>query len=303
MSIYSIATLGQPDNMVTFNNYTTNPVFRAQSRAPSSFQVRQDNIPIPFESGISDFNTLIGETIYQIEGTMYPQDEASYDAGIAALRAACSLDLEQNDTFNTDEGYVPYTWGEAGGNQKTLFVKPIYVHLVENTRQGYVQPFTIFCKVKDPVIYGGTLKLASTAQQNAAITTGSAAYAFTYPVLYGASLFTVSADANNKGTLPAYPFSIDVYGPINTPKIVNTKTGQFIQVNNTLNSITDNLHIVYTKDKLIVTINGISAVSNVSTSSTYFKIQPGVNTIQLTGNTIGTGSYAVVSYRDSSALA
>lgn len=302
MSIYSVATLGQPDNFVTFNDYSSNPVFRAQSRAPSSFQVRQDDVPIPFQSGVSDFISLIGQTIYVIQGTMYPQDESSYDSGIASLRAACSLDLEQTSTFDSDEGYVPYTWGEANG-QKTLFVKALYVHIVENTRQGYVQPFTIYCKVKDPTIYGATLKLASTAQQDASTSTGSAVYPFTYPVLYGSTLFTVSADANNSGTIPAYPFSIDVYGPISNPKITNAKTGEYIQINNTLSSGSDNLHIEYTKDKLIVTINGNSAVSNVTTASTYFKIYPGVNTIQLSGATIGTGSYAVLSYRDSSALA
>lgn len=302
MSIYSVATLGQPDNRITFNDYSGNPVFRAQSRAPQQFQVRSDNIPIPFESGVSDFNTLLGQTIYQIQGTMYPQDEASYDAGISALRAACSLDLEQSSIYNTDDGYVPYTWGEALSS-KTLFVKALYVHLVENTRQGFVQPFTIYCKVKDPIIYGSVLKLASTAQSNPATTTGSAAYSFTYPVVYGSTLYTVSADANNGGNMPSYPFSITVYGPITNPTVTNTKTGEFITVNVTLSSGSDTLYIQYDKDTLIVTLNGVNSISKVTTASTYWKIKPGTNTIQLSGSSVGTGAYAVVGYRDSSPLA
>ena len=302
MSIYSLATLGQPDNFITFNDYTANPVYRAQTRAPRQFQVRQDDIPIPFESGISDFSTLIGQTIYVIKGTMYPRDEISYDNGIAALRAACSLDMQQNSDYNTDSGYVPYTWEEAAGS-KTLFVKALYVQLIEDTRQGYVQPFTIYCKIKDPTVFGATLKLASTAESDITVTTGAAEYPFTYPIVYGSTNYTVTADANNLGTLPAYPFSIDVYGPVTNPKVINARTGEFIQVNNTLNSVSDNLHIEYTKDSLEVTLNGQSVVANVTTDSIYFKIQPGVNTIQLSGASIGDGSYAVVSYRDSSALA
>lgn len=302
MSIYSQATLGQPDNLITFNDYTTNPVYRSTTRAPRAFQVRDNNIPIPFESGISDFNTLIGQTLYTIQGKMYPQDESSYDAGIAALRAVCSVDLEQNSIYDTDDGYVPYTWGEAIGS-KTLFVKALYVLMAEDTRQGFVQPFTIYCKVKDPTIYGSVLKLASTATSNQSASTGSAAYPFPYPVAYGSTLYTVSSAATNVGNIPAYPFSINVYGPVTNPTITNTKTGEYITVNVTLSSGSDNLYIKYTKDSLIVTLNGVSMVNKVTSSSTYFKIVPSTNIIQLAGTSVGTGAYAVVGYRDSYALA
>src|SRR4051812_13679528 len=114
MSIYASATLGQPDNLITFNDYTLNPVYRSIARAPRQFQVRDDNIPIPFESGVSDFITLVGQTLYVIQGKMYPQDETSYDNGIAALRKACYLDYNNVDASGTlDDGYVPYTWGEV----------------------------------------------------------------------------------------------------------------------------------------------------------------------------------------------
>jgi hypothetical protein len=302
MSIYSLMTLGQPDNQITFNDYTQNPVYRVQARGAKQFQVRDDNIPIPFESGISDFLTLLGQSLYVIQGVMYPRDAATYDSGLAKLRSVCSLDLQQADSYSTDEGYVPYTWGEAL-NQKTLFVKALYVQLEETTRQGYVQPFTIFCKVKDPVIYGSVLKIASTAASAVSTTSGAAKYPFKYPIVYGSTLYTVTADANNVGALPSYPFSIDVYGPVTNPKITNTKTGEFIQINNTLSSSSDHLYISYSKDSLTVTINGNSAVSNLTTDSVFFKIYPGVNSIQLSGASIGNGSYVQLTYRDSSALA
>jgi hypothetical protein len=233
---------------------------------------------------------------------MYPSDEQSYDDGIAALRAACSVDLQQDSDYNTDNGYVPYTWGEANGS-RTLFVKALYVQLVEDTRQGYVQPFTIYCKVKDPIIYGAELKLASTAGSNPVVTTGTAKYPFTYPIVYGSTLYSVSSTATNNGNIPSYPFSIDIYGPVTNPKILNSATGEFIQTNVTLSSVNDVLHILYNNSQLIATLNGNSVVSSITTDSTYFKIIPGENVLTLSGSSIGTGGYCVLSYRDSFALA
>jgi hypothetical protein len=63
------------------------------------------------------------------------------------------------------------------------------------------------------------------------------------------------------------------------------------------------LQIQYGKDYLAVTLNGNSVLNNVSSDSTFFKIHPGGNGISLTGTSIGSGSYATVSYYDGYALA
>src|SRR5215469_4204922 len=99
MSIYALATLGQPDNQISFNDFTLDPVYRAQSRAPRKYQIRESDVPIPFESGVADFETLIGETIYTITGTMYPSQEMTYDTGLSALRRVSDLDVEQSDPY------------------------------------------------------------------------------------------------------------------------------------------------------------------------------------------------------------
>lgn len=301
MSIYSKATLGWSDNQITFNDYSSFPVYRAQTRSPMQFQVIDNNIPIPFESGINDFSTLIGQTIYVIKGTMYPKDEESYHSGIAALRAACSLDLQQTSDYNVDSGYVPYTWEESN-DSKVLYVKALYVQIIEDTRQGYVQPFIIYLKVKDPIIYGATLKTATTLESDPVASTGSALYPFTYPIVFGAATYTSTSVATNDGTIPCYPSSIDIYGPTTNPKISNGKNGQYIQVNTTLSSVNDVLHIEYNNSELIVTLNGNSVVNNVTTDSDYFKIEPGENLITLSGSSVGSGAYANLYYRDAYAL-
>ena len=97
MSIYSQATLGEPDNQLVFNDYTLDPVFRALARAANKFQIRQQDLPVPFESGSNDFLTLLGDTSYVIRGKMYPGGEGAYDAGLQKLRDVCSLELNQAD--------------------------------------------------------------------------------------------------------------------------------------------------------------------------------------------------------------
>lgn len=308
MSIYTVATLGYSDNQITFNDYSLDPVYRSVTRLPQKYQIREQDVPIPFESGVADFNTLIGETIYIIDGNMYPASENSYDTGLAAIRDVSSLDLEQTDPFQantfSDDGYVPYQWGDGSGDlTKQLFVKPLYVMAAEDTRQGFVLPFRIYCKVKDPTIYGTNLKLASTISGTPGTTTGSAKYPFTYPIAYGATYYVVTATATNLGTVPSYPQSIDVYGPVTNPQVTNGATGQFIQVNCTLNTSTDHLQIQYNKDYLSVTVNGVNNLQNVTNGSTYFKIQPGGNVISLTGSSISSGSYATVDYLDAYSLA
>lgn len=303
MSIYTLATLGVADNLVQFNNYTADPVFRVIARAPQRFQIRQQDLPVPFESGDSDFLTLLGSTAYVLTGKMYPGNENSYDSGLMSLRSVCSLELNQADILS-DNGYVPYKWGDAvGALSKQVFMKPLYVQIAETTRQGFVQPFTIYAKIKDPTIYGTSLKSASTGQANPAQATGSAVYPFTYPIVYGSTIYTVTADCNNIGTLPVYPVTIIVKGPINNPRVTNQATGEFIEVSVNLGSTTDQLNITYDKDTLNVNLNGVSVVNKVTVSSTYFKIRPGTNTIQLGGSSVNTGANATLEFYDGWPLA
>jgi len=205
---------------------------------------------------------------------------------------------------NSNDGYIPYVWGDASGDlTKQLFVKPLYVMAVEDTRQGFVLPFTIFCKIKDPTIFGATLKIASTVNGTPGSTTGSAKFPVKLPVAFGATYYTVSATATNNGTIPTYPQSIDVYGPVTSPIITNGASGEFLNVNATLSSPSDHLQIQYAKDYLAVTLNGVSVLNNLSSDSTYFKIKPGGNGISLTGSSISAGSYATVAYYDGYSLA
>lgn len=300
MSIYALSTLGTDTNQVIFNNYGTYPLYRVISRMPQRRQIRDLDIPIPFESGISDFETLIGQTAYIIEGIMYPGGVSNYDVGLRVLRKLASLDVQQADVLS-DDGYVPYVITEFS-TTKQIFLKILYVDLPENTRKGLVQPFRLVCKIKDPTIYGTTIKQASTGDADFTTASGSAVYPFSYSIIYGASTSSVSADANNEGDIPVYPIGISINGPVNNPKITNTTTGEFIQVNVNAALSSNVLSIAYDKDSLRVELDGISVLDQVTATSTYFKIEPGSNVFTLTGSSIGSDAAAVVSFYDGFAL-
>jgi len=299
VSIYDQSTLGTDTNQIEFNG-TSFPIFRVVSRQPQRRQIRDLDIPIPFESGISDFETLIGETAYIIEGVMYPGGESEYDDGLRRLRKLASLELQQDDVLS-DGGYVPYVFTEQI-QEKQIFLKVLYVDLPESTRKGLVQPFRLVCKVKDPTIFGATLKQASTGEAAFSVASGTAIHSFPYPIIYGASTSSVSVDANNVGDVPVYPVGISITGPVNSPKITNVTTGEYIQVGVNLASSSNQLLIAYDKDSLVVELDGVSVINQVTTASTYFKVQSGSNIFSLTGTSIDDDAEAIVSFYDGWAL-
>lgn len=296
MAIYDQGFIGTTANRIEFNAFSVTPLYRLISRAPQRRQVRELDIPVPFEMGVSDWETLLGQYAYTIDGIMYPGGESEYDSGLRTLRKVASLDISQDDNLS-DDGYVPYIWTDFSG-QKQVFVKVMYVQIIEDTRKGLVQPFRFICKIKDPTIYGVTVKVADTSSSDPTTSSGTAIYPFSYPIIYGASTYSVSSEANNEGDLSVYPTGIVVRGPVNVPKITNTTTGEYIQVNTNLASTSNFLRIAYDKDSLSVEVDGVSVLDDVSDLSTYFKIQTGGNDLQLTGSSIGSGSYLQLSYLD-----
>jgi len=296
MAIYDAGYIGTTANRVTLNDFTQTPIYRLISRAPQRRQVRELDIPVPFEMGVSDWETLLGQYAYTLDGIMYPGSESEYDSGLRALRKVASLEIAQDDNLS-DNGYVPYVWTDYSG-QKQVFLKVMYVQIVEDTRKGLVQPFRFICKIKDPTIYGITTKVADTSSSDPTTSSGTAEFPFQYPVIYGASTYSVSSNALNNGDLPTCPVAITVRGPVNKPKISNTTTGEYIEVDVNLASTSNFLRIAYDKDSLSVEVDGVSKLNEVSEGSTYFKIQPGGNDISLTGTSIGSGGYVQLSYRD-----
>lgn len=297
MPIYDPSTLGVAGNQIRFNDDSAgvDPYYRVIRRRPNNRDVRNFDTPLPEDSGIADFKTLLGRTDYVLDGRMYPGSTASYEAGRRALRKLADVRTMQEDP-NSDQGYVPYRWEETD-QDKQLYMKVLFVDLPEDTQYGLVQPFRLYCKIKYPVIKGTVLRTADTGPQAGTIV-GSVGYSLFYPTLIGGSIYTVSATLTHQGDIEAYPESIIINGPINQPRLTNITTGEYIEVDVNLATVSDQLIIAYDQDSESIEVAGVSYYHKLSKTSKLFLLPPGPNAFQLTGSSISAGARAQVTAYD-----
>lgn len=288
-TIFDTSTLGTSNNQIIFNDDTGTIYYRLKNRVPQRREIREFDIPLQENTGIADFQTFIGKTMFILEGTMYPDDEDTFAEGRQALRKLASMDIEQNDN-DSDMGYVPYKWTD--NSDKQLFMKVMYVDLPENSKQGIKQPFRLYCKIKYPVILsqdsnGGNIGSST------ATTTGSFILPKVLPTVIGVTTYSSNGSITNDGDWPSYP-SFTIYGPINIPKITNETTGEYIQINTNVPSASDVLTINYDQDSITIELNGNSVIGSLTSGSILFKIRSGINNLTLSGSSVGSGAYASV---------
>lgn len=309
MAISDLSTLGASDNQITFNDYASSPLFRVQQRYPTKREIEQLHFALPESMGIADFQTLIGSTVFILDGKMYPNNEQEFNSGRQALRKLANPYLAQNDSL-TDGGYVPYKF--TANVPQQLFVKVLYVDMQENTTFGQIQPFRLYCTVKYPVIFAqqvvtGNLTLGTSPAATGgavipatipmSIGTGASSTTFlpfTLPVILGATPSAGSLTLNNIGDFPAYP-TITIYGPISNPTLINLVTGEYISLNLTLQSGASAV-LAYDQDSTSVTANNQNAQAFLTSGSTLFKIPTGTTAFTLSGSSIGQGASATISF-------
>lgn len=291
-SIFDESTLGTSTNQITFNDDSQSIYYRITDRYVLSRQVRQNDMPLPEEMGVSDFQTLLGASNYLIQGTMYPNDDSGYDLGKKALRKLASLAIEQDDS-DSDAGYVPYDMADTDGYNKRINMKVLYVDLRESSKNGLKLPFRLFCKIKFPAIQTQDA-ISTTIGSSTATISGSSNLSFTLPHALGLTTYSSNGSINNVGDLPSYP-SIVITGPVTTPRITNSTTGEYIELGITLATTGDSCIITYDQDSVSMTQAGNSVLNTLTTASTLFKLAVGTNNLTLTGATVGSGATASVS--------
>lgn len=293
MPVYDTSTLGTALNQIAFNDDSITPFYRAKKRSVQRREIAEFDIKLPEGTGDADYQTYIGKSYFVLEGVMYPDDEVGFDEGKKALRKVASLDVAQNDP-SSDDGYVPYKWAENDGHDKQLFVKVEYADIPEQSNNGQKLPFRLVCKVKYPVIFAQTANTANIGSASAT-TSGSSNLSFVLPHAIGLTTYSSNGTVTNDGDLSTYP-SIVITGPITTPRITNSTTGEYIELGSVVLLTGQTASITYDQDTL--TINGplgTTVLSSLTSGSTLFKIRPGLNTLTLTGATVGSGAKASVS--------
>lgn len=308
---YDASSLGTPTNYINFNDFKGSPLFRIESWFASRRELREMDIPLPQSSGVDDFDAFIGKEYLVIRGRMFPGNDSEYNSGREHLRKVASLGVSQNDT-NSDRGYVPYKWAE--NVLKQVFVKVLYVDLPETAQMGQIQPFSMVCKIKYPVAYAqqaqfGTLAMSATGTGlggallpdiiplliGGSVGSGSSLPLILPAVLGGVGASSGSITLNNIGDYETFP-SIVITGPISKPKIVNMTSGQFMEFDLNLTSTSDNIVIVYDQKSLSMTSNGVNVYGKLTQGSTPFKIMPGPVVFAMSGQSVGAGAQATISF-------
>lgn len=314
MAIFDVNTLGTATNLIVFNDETLDPYFRVTRRYPTKRELEEYETLLPESLGINDYESFIGKSLFLIDGKLLPNTEFTFHQGRERIRKLSSIVTEQADPLS-DNGYVPYKWTE--NVPKMLMVKVLYVDMEENTKQGYVQPFSLLCKVKYPIITSQTSKsvtltpgtFASSGgfqvpmrvplQITAGPTNSASKYPVTYPVIWGASATSqASGSGTNAGDFFAYPV-IQIQGPIQTPRVTNNTTGQYIELAVNLPSPSDSAFISYNQSGVNITALGQNVYGKLTSGSTQWVVVPGANTFTLTGSSVGTGAQATVTFFDS----
>jgi hypothetical protein len=262
---------------------------------PQRRELRSFDVDLPESLGVADFEMFIGKTFYVLGGIMYPQDETSFNVGRNALKALGSLTIEQADT-GADMGYVPYAWTELTANglvNKHINMKVLYSDVPESTRNGLKQPFTLYCKIKDPAIFGDAVTFS--IGNNTSVTTGSSGLSFGLPHGLGSSTNSSGGSTVNPGNMPAWG-NFTIYGPVTNPVITNNTTGKSMRVNVVLPTTSDSININWTSDSNTITQAGNSIMSLLTSTSSWLTLVPGTNNLTFSSDSIGSGAYATCTY-------
>jgi len=299
LPVYSNFTFGSSTNYLTFNlagDYTV----KAKRRLASNRDVRHFDQNVPFDMGITDYETLIGKTLYLIEGVLYAKNEGFLFSGLEKIRKVFNPRIAQDDA-ESDNGYLPLKWTE-GSTSKMLYMKPLYVDIPETRRSARKPTFKAIFKIKYPVI----TSQASHTTSFTPVTTGTGGIAIpstglaitAVGIQIGTSTGTGSGTLTNSGDYPAWP-TITFTGITTNPRITNSTTGEYIQLNYALAS-SETATITYDNDSLsIVKNDGTNLMQYVDSSTDFFTIQPGLNQLSFTASNMGAGSDCSVAIYDS----
>lgn len=63
-TIFDESTLGTSNNQITFNDDNGTIYYRLKNRVPQRREIREFDIPLQENTGIADFQTFIGKTMF-----------------------------------------------------------------------------------------------------------------------------------------------------------------------------------------------------------------------------------------------
>lgn len=136
----------------------------------------------------------------------------------------------------------------------------------------------------------------STSQTQSTVTKstgGGLSIPFTIPFSFEGGVDGSVAMTNN-GDVLSYP-TIVFTGDLTNPRLTNTSSGLFLQINTTIN--TGEYVAINMKNKTVIRNGSTNLMSSVTSNSSFWGIEPGENVLVLTSGNDNDAGYATVTFK------
>lgn len=182
-------------------------------------------------------------------------------------------------------GVKPFVWQHPGRGKLRLYCRPIDrttpINREFSLRYGEV---SVRLEATDVWIYSNTEKSAT---MSPGTTTGGLSFPLDFPLVFGSGGSGGSASLNNEGTAPA-PWTATITGSTPNPKITHVESGRYLELSGLTVDTGDTL-VFDSKDRTILYNGTASRRGLLTTASSWFALQPGLNTIQFSSGGVATG--------------
>lgn len=244
----------------------------------------------PFFDGAKYNFTTLGVRPVAIEGRIITQDLSEIETQKEVLL----------DAFNPKDGPGTFLY-EMNGKERIFYAVPNSGPIFPNKpAQEPYQAFLLQFICVDPHFYG-------IEEYTTLIETYEELFTFPFSITAADPIPMSSASVGEPvdlivaGNVPS-PVTITFYGPAENPKIENVTTGEYIKMNIDLADETEYL-IITTEpgNKGILYFNGTSlgnGMQYLDLASTFWQLEPGVNSVKFTDDTSSTAARCQVVYRD-----
>jgi len=241
-------------------------------------QMRLTEYPVAGGHGDESYGEFLAGCVASIEGTVYGDTAVAFKAAKDALNLALAPSVDEK-ALTKDDRIL---------NSKCAVLR---FDKLGRYSQDRAMTFRADFKAQSACLFGTTL---NSQQIDLPTAEGGRSFPKAYPKSYGTVQVGGSATLNNAGTFPMSPI-VRIYGPTDNPTVENYTTGK--QVSLAL-SIADGDYIEIDMAKKTVMLNGTASRFSSLADRDFWDLQPGGNDIRYSAQTVQTGSYIVVDYRD-----
>lgn len=245
-------------------------------------EIRIDAYDNPGEHGTTIANTLYGQRLIALEGSIRGDTATVYRANRQALREAVSLKRDANSY--PIPRYLKFN--DAGGYEYRVPVVTKRFQMVDTlpTRTDWLlELLATSYAIESETVSTLTVTLPQS---------GGVTFPITFPITFGASSGGTGTATNN-GTAEAYP-TITLTGPAINPTIYNETTGERIGLTLTLGA-SDSVVIDMAR-RTVLQGGSTNRMGAITTGSSFWALSPGDNLIRFAADSYDTGT-ANLSFR------